>query len=184
MSSSEIQPTRVGAQEYEALSVQAARQAVPDLDQAAMTVSFNLVRASNRVIKDIEAAIGRSSSISFAAYRVLFSLSAVDSTHPNELARLSGVSTASMSSLLATMSRNGLIEREEDPVDRRRNVISLSTEGRKLVDELLHVVHERERAWAGALSAEEGAILVMLLRRLLTSRPAPPADSDGSVDAP
>lgn len=169
----------IGAGEYERLSLEAARRLNDELDEPAMSLVFNLVRASSRVTKSLESTVLRDAELSFASYRVLFSLSAVGAASPNELARLSGVSTASMSSLLKTMTRGGLIDREADPDDGRRTVVRLSEHGERTLRSVFPRVNAREREWAALLSTEEGAILAMLLRRVLARRPIVPEEETG-----
>jgi len=163
---------RIGAEEYERLSADAAREIDPDIDERAMSMVFNLVRASNQIIKRLESRVLRDADMNFSSYGVLFSLRAVGETNPNELARLSGVSTASMSSLLNTMSRKQLITRRPDPDDGRRTLVQLTGKGEELLAELIVLVNGQEREWADRLSVEEGSILVLLLRRMLSHRSA------------
>lgn len=169
------QRQRIGAAEYERRSIDAGREIEPSLDPEAMAMMFNLIRASSRVMKDLESHVLAESGMSFAAFRVMFSLRAVERAAANELARLAGVSTASMSSLLSTLTKNGLIERSEDQDDRRRTIVTLSSAGNELLERLFRVNHSRERAWASTFSPEEAAVFNMLLRRLIVAHPAVPS---------
>jgi len=108
---------RVGSSEYEALARSAATELYPDVDSSAMALCFNLIRAANRMTKDLEVSAHRPMGLSFAGYRLLFTIKSVRQVNPNELARLSSVSTASMSSLLNTLEKYGLLTRTRDPED-------------------------------------------------------------------
>ena len=65
------------------------------------------------------------------------------------------ISTASMTSLLDTLERRGLVERRPDPDDRRRLLVSLTDAGRSLVDAFLPQVVALQTAITGGLSEAE-----------------------------
>jgi DNA-binding MarR family transcriptional regulator len=98
----------------------------------------------------------------------------VGQVNPNELARLSSVSTASIASLLNTLEKSGLVTREPDPEDKRKTVVQLSDEGEQTLAELFQINNQREQAWAAGLTETEASILAQLLRKLLLHHPAPP----------
>jgi len=56
---------------------------------------------------------------------------------PTEIAERLLLTTASITSLLNTLERRGWILREADARDRRRQLISLTDEGQRLVDDML-----------------------------------------------
>ncbi|SDQ67704.1 MarR family winged helix-turn-helix transcriptional regulator [Arthrobacter crystallopoietes] len=165
------QTPRVGPLEYEELAREAATTLYQDVDFTAMSMCFNLIRVTNRIVKDLEVSVHRPSGISFAGYQLLFSLKAVGRVHPNALARLAGVSTASMSSLLNTLEKYGLITREPDPTDGRKAIVALTDEGESVVAELCMNNNQREQAWAAGLTSAEASILTELLKKLLLHRP-------------
>ncbi|MFT4468554.1 MarR family winged helix-turn-helix transcriptional regulator [Arthrobacter sulfonylureivorans] len=164
---------RVGPAEYEELAHKAATELYPDVDFTAMSMCFNLIRVTNRILKDLEVSVHRPSGISFAGYQLLFSLKTVGQVHPNLLARLAGVSTASMSSLLNTLERYGLVTREPDPSDGRKAIVSLTDEGESVVAELCMNNNQREQEWVAGLTETEASILTELLKKLLLHRPQP-----------
>lgn len=167
---------RIGPGEFEQLAHEAADALDPGGDQNAMAMIFNLIRITNRITRDLEVEVHRPAGISFAAYRLLFSIRAAGSTHTNELARLSSVSTASMSSLLQGLDRRGLVRRRPDSEDGRRSIVQLSEAGEEMLAELLHSTNERERLWSKGLTGTERDILVSLLRKLLLYHPQADAE--------
>jgi DNA-binding MarR family transcriptional regulator len=56
---------------------------------------------------------------------------------PTEIAERLLLTTASITSLLYTLERRGWIRRQSDPRDRRKQLISLTGEGQRLVDDML-----------------------------------------------
>lgn len=163
---------RIGADEYNDMASVAAPSLYPGVDFEAMTLSFNMIRMANRLIKDLEVSVHRPKGMSFSSFRVLFAISAAERITPNELARLSSVSTASMSSMLNTLERSGLIVRESDPEDGRRFIISLTEKGRGKLADALPPNNAREREWADGLTPGEQVLLLELLRKWLRFRPA------------
>lgn len=164
---------RIGASEYESLARAAAIELYPEVNSPAMALCFNLIRAANRMTTDMEVSVHRPMGISFAGYRLLFTIKSVGQVNPNELARLSSVSTASIASLLNTLEKSGLVTREPDPEDKRKTVVQLSDEGEQMLAELFQINNQREQAWAAGLTETEASILAQLLRKLLLHHPAP-----------
>ncbi len=155
------------AAEFEAAALRAAASLVADaeLDTAAAVV--NLVRASNVVIGHLEAEVHRPAGWSWAGFRVLFTLVAVGPQDPSGLARLAGVSRASISSTLNTLERNGFVRRVPAAHDGRRLRVELTAEGEAAAAAGYRRHHEAERRLLARLSAEERVQLASLLRRLL-----------------
>ena len=92
---------------FEKLANDSTTEMFPEYDAAAMALCFNLIRLANRITTDLDVSVHRPEGLSFSAFRLLFAIRAVGAGHPNELARLSGVSTASISSLLNTLEKYG-----------------------------------------------------------------------------
>ncbi len=165
-----------------------ARAAVSGLedytDVEAMLVSFSLVRAANRIQQDLEVNVHRPAGITWAAFRVLFAVSAVGPITPAQLAHLSSVSAASISSVLNTLERNKLVIREPSTEDGRSVVVTLSQEGRDVVAELLVRNNAREAAWVEVLSSSERRTLARLLHKLLVYHPPAPTQPSRRIIAP
>lgn len=159
---------------------------LPDHSAAeSMLVSFSVVRTANRLQQDFETNVHRPAGLTWAAYRVLYSVAAMGPTTPAQLAQLSNVSAASISSVLNTLERNALVTREPSSEDGRSVVVHLTDAGRAAVNELAVRQNAREAAWMEVLTASEKRALVRLLHKLLVHVPARP-DVPGAkiVDTP
>ena len=77
-----------------------------------------------------------------------------------------GLSKANASEVTSALEQRGLIGRETDPRDRRALVISLTTSGRALVDELFPGHARRVRDTFTVLEDEEKRELARLCRKL------------------
>jgi DNA-binding MarR family transcriptional regulator len=73
------------------------------------------------------------------------------------------VTTASVTSLLDTLERRGLVERQPDPTDRRRLVIVITQDGKAIVDQFLPEVVALQTAAMAALTETQRRQLVEML---------------------
>jgi DNA-binding MarR family transcriptional regulator len=175
----------VDATSFDELACEVVSQLPDYSDVEAMLVSFSLIRAANRIQQDLETSVHRPAGLTWAAFRVLFSVAAVGPTTPAHLAHLSSVSAASISSVLNTLQRNKLVTREPSPEDGRSVVVNLTSAGREAVNELLVRNNAREVAWVEVLTAAERRTLTRLLHKLLIHHPPPPADpGERIIDGP
>jgi DNA-binding MarR family transcriptional regulator len=80
-----------------------------------------------------------------------------------------GMERSSMSTLLATLERAGLIVGNEDPQDRRRRLLALTTQGRRLERPVADTVDQWEEDFLSGFSATARKQLRGLLEDLLLS---------------
>jgi DNA-binding MarR family transcriptional regulator len=73
------------------------------------------------------------------------------------------VTTASVTSLLDTLERRGLVERQPDPTDRRRLLIEITQDGKAIVDQFLPEVVALQTAALATLTEAQQRQLVELL---------------------
>lgn len=135
---------------YECL-LEAARE-FPDLDPSAAEAFLHLLRAGDEVFAVTERNLS-DHSISHGRFGVLMLL--WRSTQPRaakllgaddclsgprtpaELADAAGVTRATMTGLIDTLERDGLVKREPDPDDRRMMSVLLTPKGEKFLNEFL-----------------------------------------------
>ena len=85
---------------------------------------------------------------------------------PTAIAERLIVTTASVTSLLDTLERRGLVERKPDPTDRRRLLIVITQDGKAIVDQFLPEVVALQTAALATLTEAERRQLVELLSAL------------------
>ena len=84
----------------------------------------------------------------------------------NQLGRMTAMDAATMQGVIKRLAARGLISRRPDPDDRRRLILSLSREGRVLIDELVANGGEITRSTLEPLTAVEQRTFLQLLMRI------------------
>jgi DNA-binding MarR family transcriptional regulator len=153
----------------------------PDLDTEPVAVIARLGRVAHYIDQGHAEFFDRQ-GLSRADWDVLASLRREGppySLSPTALYRGLMRTSGAMSQRLASLEREGLIERRLDPGDRRGIVVSLTTRGRKLVERLAVGHLANERRLLAPLSRKEQETLAALLKTLLLAyeaeQPLPPA---------
>jgi DNA-binding MarR family transcriptional regulator len=86
---------------------------------------------------------------------------------PGVIAERLIITSGSVTSLLDTLEKRGLVRRLPHPDDRRKLLVEITPEAEAIVDQLLPSLHARERDVMGAaLSPDEQAELLSLLARV------------------
>jgi len=139
----------------------------PAANLDAMEFGLTLVRAGNRLQQDLETHVHRRAGMTWAAFRILFVIRSVGKTSPRQVAHLSSISAASVSSVLNTLERYGMITRTRSESDGRGITLSLTDEGERAVTELFIRNNRRAAEWASMFTDAERKTLISLLRRVL-----------------
>ncbi|MFD6071792.1 MarR family winged helix-turn-helix transcriptional regulator [Amycolatopsis lurida] len=100
-------------------------------------------------------------------YRVLATLDEFGPASQAMLGRRSGIHVSEMVATINELAERELVERAPDPADRRRNVISLTTAGRRQLRRLEKQLAERQDELLAPLSADERKRFTELLSKLL-----------------
>jgi DNA-binding MarR family transcriptional regulator len=133
-----------------------------------------MVRVSEQFLGMVDRAL-RHHNLSRAGRQALAVLDgAGDPLSPTTIAERLIVTTASVTSLLDTLERRGLVTRTADPSDRRRVLVALTDDGRSLIDQVLPEVVALQTAALSNLSEAQRRQLLTLLHAV--------RDGIGSVD--
>jgi DNA-binding MarR family transcriptional regulator len=103
-------------------------------------------------------------------------LAALDEVGPASQADLSRRIMLDRSDMVATVNELGeqrLVERAPDPIDRRRNVVTITTAGRRQLRQLDRLVTRAQDELLAPLSPRERAQLVDLLTRVVDHHATP-----------
>ena len=151
--------------QYECLLERAKRY--PELDPSAMEAFLHLLRTSTEIFEAFRALLARH-KISQGRFTVLILLNR-DPERPVNLADLaerSRVTRATMTGLIDTLERDGLVNREHSAGDRRMLLVRLTGTGRTFLDEILPDYLRRGTTVIGRLTEAERKILVRLMGKI------------------
>ncbi len=146
------------------------REVSPSADPQSVMLFGQIMRAKNHLAQAAERHLG-GVGLSDAKFRLMVNLHRAESCgteymQPSELSEMQGISRNTASALIASLEEEGLISRELDGSDRRKFLIHLTPEGRKLLK-----AHQKghfefvTRCFEG-FSATERETLLNLLTRL------------------
>lgn len=154
-----------------------------DIDAQAVLVASRLMAAG--------AKLGHASEIHFARfglstgrYRLLADLEDNEGeVLPSQLAEHLGVTRATVTGLIDTLERDGLVSRRSSSVDGRQKAVKLTEQGAKKLREMAREHFARLEAMVSLLSIEERSIFLDLLGRVtqgisaLTDEPDEPKEN-------
>ena len=108
----------------------------------------------------------RGFGLSVPMWRALAALHQKDGQTIGEIAQLAVLDRSSLGRLLDDMAKDGLVEREKLPDDRRALAIKLSAAGRKKFEASLPLAQRHYRNVLKGVSPEEFETLMRVLRRI------------------
>ena len=139
----------------------------PDARRAATLCAANLLRTANRLLAEIDRRRRTIADLSASAFEILAIVEgAGEPLSPHVIAARLLVTSGTMTSLLDTLERRGLIRRVPHPSDRRKLLIDITDEARDIVDRMVPRVHGASRDAFAVLSDTECETLVGLLERV------------------
>jgi MarR family transcriptional regulator, lower aerobic nicotinate degradation pathway regulator len=102
-------------------------------------------------------------------YRLLAGLEEWGPASQADLGRSTGVDRSDVVTILGELEQRRLIKRTVDPDNRRRNIVSITSAGRKQLRVLDEVIDEIQERVLSPLSPRERSQLTKLLHKLLES---------------
>jgi len=142
---------------------------IPEVDLDLFRLSFALSRTATRFVRGVESAVHRPLGLTWAGFRVLFTIWVCGSMESHRIAHLSGLSRASVSSAVNTLERDGMVERSRESVDRRLVTVSLTDGGRHVVRTAYADQHGQEALLYAEFDADEVRVLTGMLERVLAT---------------
>lgn len=131
-------------------------------------------RVTRLMMADADTEILKPSGLTWAAFRVCFSLWVDGDLQPHEAATLASMSRASVTATVKTLTKAELVTTTPSTTDRRSIVLSLTPKGQELVRE----VHGKHLAlideWLAPLQVPEKHLLMGLLGKIMLGPRADP----------
>jgi DNA-binding MarR family transcriptional regulator len=148
---------------------------VDQLVGALLTASRVLVGVSARSLAEVEG------TVSVSQFRTLVVLQGHGDTRLNDLAARLGVGASTALRAVDRLIAAGLVERRENPTDRREVVISLTQRGRALVDEVTGRRRTAIAAIVERMPRELTPRLVEALTAFAAAADEPSAEADAAT---
>lgn len=145
----------------------------PELDVDSVETCLAFLRTTADVQTALDTHFARY-GLSMGKFTLLMQLIQADERGltPSECAERAGVTRATITGLLDGLEREGAIERQPDPSDRRMLRVQLTDKGRQLLSNLLPDHFCRTTGLMANLSATEKKTLIELLQKLQAGTPA------------
>jgi len=153
-----------------ALATEQWRRERPDLDALPMALVGRFNEAAQLIARDHLNPLFARFGLQAGEFDVLATLRRAGAPHaltPTALYTALMISSGGMTSRLDRLARDGLIERQAHPEDRRAVLVGLTPAGLRLIDEMMGPHVENERALLSVLSIAEQQELDRLLAKLL-----------------
>ena len=140
--------------------------AYPDGSASATECAMNLVRTGDLVLGRVATTL-QPLELSPAGGLVLGLLKDTGKPcSPNFISDRLIVSPATVTGVLDTLAKHGLVRREPHPNDRRMVLVHLTKAGSRAADKVRRTVHRAEAEWMKPLSEHERAQLTKLLGKV------------------
>jgi len=128
---------------------------------------YRLAVLSTTVSTTVARAYDRRFGVSIPEWRVIAVLGRFPGLSAVEVAERTLMDKVAVSRAVTKLVKNGRIDREFDDTDKRRSILNLSEEGKKLHDEIAALALQFERDLLLGFSAEELENLNSIMERLL-----------------
>lgn len=100
-------------------------------------------------------------------YRILAALDEAGSVSQADLCRMTGLDRSDVSGAIELLSEAGLVLREPDPSDRRRNIVSATNRGQTELRRLDAVLDDVQEEFLRPLTHAERQVFLGLINRLV-----------------
>lgn len=137
------------------------------LDFHSLLAVSNIFRAATAVRNHMEGNVLAGEQLSWSAFVVLFVLRVWGPQESNQLADQAGITGGTLTGVLKTLERKGLAKRSEHGTDRRRVVVSATTNGLRAVDRIMPRFNDHEALVTADLGEAQRDQLSHLLRTVL-----------------
>ncbi len=146
--------------------------APPELEQLRLSSGYLLARLGAES-RSLWARMLAERDLTPHQFATLMALAQVGESHQRRLSEIVGIDPRNAVAVIDTLHQRRLLKRRTDPGDRRRHVITLTAQGRSIVDQLRGAGDLIEHELLAGLSEAEQTRLHALLLKLFDSRTSP-----------
>jgi DNA-binding MarR family transcriptional regulator len=155
-----------------------ARLGDRQLDFDALLAVSNIYRAANAVRNRMEREVLGPEGLSWGGFTILFVLWVWGGRETGQLADDCGLAKGTLSGMLATLEKTGLVSRNRHPEDGRRVIVELEPGGRDLIERVFPTFNAHETKFTADLDDDERRELARLLRRVTATADGVPLITD------
>ena len=152
------------------------RLAGMQIDFQAMAVASNLFRAATAVRNHLERSVLAPHELSWSAFVVLWVVWIWETSETREIAAEAGFSKATLTGVLNTLEKRGLATRKRSKDDGRLVLVTLTSKGKKLMEQLFPLFNKQEQFIASALDVKTQVSTAAALRLITENVEAEKAD--------
>jgi DNA-binding MarR family transcriptional regulator len=134
------------------------------LDFDALLAVSNIYRAANAVRNRMERDVLTPARLSWGGFTILFVLWVWGDRETGELADDCGLAKGTLSGMLGTLEKSGMVSRSRHPGDGRKVVVHLEDVGRDRIEEVFPIFNRHETRFTENLDTDERHELARLLR--------------------
>ncbi len=147
------------------------RRERPELDVAPMGLLGRLTRLRNHLSREIETVL-QQHDLPTSAFDVLATLRRAGAPYrlsPGELLEMTMVSSGTMTNRIDQLEKAGLVERVNNPQDRRSVLIALTDKGFEVIEQAVTAHVENQHGLVASLDAKDREELDRLLKKFLAA---------------
>lgn len=133
-------------------------------DFDALLAVSNIYRAANAVRARMEREVLSPAGLSWGGFTILFVLWVWGDRETGDLAHDSGVAKGTLTGMVRTLEKQGLVTRSQHPDDGRRVIVHLEPAGEDLLEDVFPKFNEFEARFTAELATPEKHELARLLR--------------------
>jgi len=138
----------------------------PDASASATECAMNLARTGDMIVGRVAAALQPMDVSPAGGLALGILVDAGKPCPPNYISDRLIVSRATVTGVLDSLAKRGLVRREPHPTDRRMVLVHLTKAGTRMADKVRRTVNRAEAEWIGSLSEPERAQLIQLLEKV------------------
>ncbi len=128
-------------------------------------VCFLIGRVSRKLNRITKESISRY-GLTTAQFFLLIALYEEDGILISKLAEKVALDKATLTGIIDRLERDGLVERRDDPSDRRAIRIYLTDKAKRMKDELLDIYHRNNSRFLSVLTDEERKVFERIVQKL------------------
>ncbi|MDH4116161.1 MAG: MarR family transcriptional regulator [Acidimicrobiia bacterium] len=136
-------------------------------DFSSLQAISNIYRAANAIRNFMEREVLGGHGLSWGGFTALFVLWVWGPHESHALAEECGMAKGTLTGVVATLEKRGLVTRTRLSSDRRRVEVDLTEAGRDMIESVFPVFHLHEVALTSPLSTEDRLEMARLLRSII-----------------